>query len=68
MAITKLTHHATSKQWKTLTVFGLRRSFFIFYSRSLSEYVVEECAKDLVDYKCLIICIRYLLFIGILSV
>jgi len=63
MAITKLTHHATSKQWKTLTVFGLGQNFFIFYSRTLSEYVVEECAKDLVNYLH-----RILIIFGILSV
>jgi len=68
MTTTKLTHHATLKQWKALIVFGLGQNFFIFYSWSLLEYVDKECAKDLVDYKYLIIYIRSLLFTGILSV
>ena len=53
---------------KTLIVFVLGLSSFIFYSSSLSEYVVEERAKDLVDYKYLIIYIGYLIFIDIISV
>jgi hypothetical protein len=68
MAITKITHHATLKQWKTLILFELGLSSFIFHSIFLLEYVVEECAKDLVDSKYLIIYIEYLIFTGILSV
>ena len=51
-----------------MIVFELGLSSFIFCSSSLLEYVVEECAKDLVDYKYLIIYIGYLIFIVILSV
>jgi len=68
MTTTERSHHVTIKQWKALIVFGLGQNFFVFYSRSLLEYVVEGCAKDLVDHKYLTIYIGHLLFIVILSV